>query len=170
MLPGTIMAIDCTKANSNDEKTVCTNTTLQQLDCLLSRIYTSNRQHTNKKILIAQQKSWLNNRKQCEKDITCLSNIYVSRIKDLTTLDRNSANISVIHKASKQFDFFLIASCCTQNEGYRACDGPAILGIFSTSESLCSRKISAILTPKLIRITRLKLGRDVLRPARTGPF
>ena len=39
-----------------------------------------------------------------------------------------------------------------------------------TSESLCSRKISAILTPKLIRITRLKLGRDVLRPARTGPF
>ena len=40
----------------------------------------------------------------------------------------------------------------------------------TTSESLCSRKISAILTPKLIRMTRLKLGRDVLRPARTGPF
>ncbi len=29
-----------------------------------------------------------------------------------------------------------------------------------TSESLCSRRISAIVPPKFVRMTRLKLGRD----------
>ncbi len=40
------------------------------------------------------------------------------------------------------------------------CLKPFIGHACHTSESLCSRRISAIVSPKFVRMTRLKLGRD----------
>ncbi|WP_218814514.1 hypothetical protein [Rickettsiella endosymbiont of Dermanyssus gallinae] len=44
----------------------------------------------------------------------------------------------------------LVISCCIYN----------FVRTEDTSESLCSRRISAIVSPKFVRMTRLKLGRD----------
>ncbi|ECI2867557.1 lysozyme inhibitor LprI family protein [Hafnia paralvei] len=126
-LPASALAMDCNKATLKDEVAICGDTTLMQLDAVLNKNYISARQHSDKDILKTQQLSWLKQRQQCGDDTGCLGNSYVERIKTLAEKD----NVSVIHNASKQWDFVLSVSACNKDDSYPTCEGPGMLDIFT---------------------------------------
>lgn len=126
-LPVSAWAIDCSKATSKDEMAICNSPTLMQLDTVLNKSYSLARQHSDKALLKTQQLSWLKERQHCGNDVVCLGNSYISRIKTLAEVD----NVSVIHTASKQWDFVLSVSGCNQGNSYPTCEGPGMLDIFT---------------------------------------
>ena len=126
-LPASALAMDCTKATQNDEIAICHSPTLLQLDAVLNKSYALARQQTDKEQLKNAQLDWLKSRQQCGDDATCLGNSYIARIKTLAAVE----NISVIHNASKQWDFVLSASGCNQDKSYPRCEGAGMLDVFA---------------------------------------
>lgn len=126
-LPVSVMAIDCSKATLKDDTAICASPYLMQLDAVLNKSYALARKHSDKELLKNQQLSWLKERQQCSDDLSCLGNSYISRISKLASVD----NVSVIHTASKQWDFVLSVSGCNQDKSYPTCEGPGMLDIFT---------------------------------------
>lgn len=126
-LPASALAMDCTKATQKDEMAICQSPTLLQLDAVLNKSYALARQQTDKEQLKSTQLDWLKSRQQCGDDTTCLGNRYIARIKTLAAVE----NISVIHNASKQWDFVLSASGCNPEDSYPRCEGAGMLDVFA---------------------------------------
>ncbi|ROP63077.1 uncharacterized protein DUF1311 [Enterobacter sp. BIGb0383] len=126
-LPASALAMDCTKATQKDEIAICHSPTLLQLDAVLNKSYALARQQTDKEQLKNAQLDWLKSRQQCGDDTTCLGNRYIGRIKTLAAVE----NISVIHNASKQWDFVLSASGCNPEDSYPRCEGSGMLDVFA---------------------------------------
>ena len=126
-LPASALAMDCTKATQKDEIAICHSPTLLQLDAVLNKSYALARQQTDKEQLKNAQLDWLKSRQQCGDDVTCLGNSYIARIKTLAAVE----NISVIHNASKQWDFVLSASGCNPEDSYPRCEGSGMLDVFA---------------------------------------
>lgn len=126
-LPASALAMDCTKATQKDEMAICQSPTLLQLDAVLNKSYALARQQTDKEQLKSAQLDWLKSRQQCGDDNSCLGNRYIARIKTLAAVE----NISVIHNASKQWDFVLSASGCNPEDSYPRCEGSGMLDVFA---------------------------------------
>jgi len=126
-LPMSALAIDCTKATSKDDLAICNTPFLLQLDAVLNKSYINARQRADKDRLKTQQLSWLKERQQCSDDIACLGNTTIERIKTLAEVE----NVSVIHTASKQWDFVMSVAGCHQDTSYPRCEGPGMLDIFA---------------------------------------
>lgn len=126
-LPASALAMDCTKATQKEEMAICQSPTLLQLDAVLNKSYALARQQTDKEQLKSAQLDWLKSRQQCGDDTRCLGNRYIARIKALAAVE----NISVIHNASKQWDFVLSASGCNPEDSYPRCEGSGMLDVFA---------------------------------------
>jgi uncharacterized protein len=82
---GRVAAMDCQRAHSLVEQTICGRPELQTLDHALNWAYAESLQrHPNRKAaLIAQQKAWLRQRDGCGLDDSCLQTRYIERRKVL---------------------------------------------------------------------------------------
>lgn len=125
-LSASALAMNCTKATQQDEMAICQSPTLLQLDAVLNKSYALARQQTDKEPLKNAQLDWLKSRQQCGEDTRCLGNRYIARIKTLAAVE----NISVIHNASRQWDFVLSASGCNPEDSYPRCEGSGMLDVF----------------------------------------
>lgn len=79
-------SFDCDKAKAPDEKAVCANRTLNDLDVSMALLYKLDRRFLpmgGRDALIGQQQTWLKKRSQCAADVTCLTDIYQQRIQVL---------------------------------------------------------------------------------------
>ena len=137
-LPLSVRAIDCTKASLADDKAICATPALMQLDAVLNKNYAVARQQADKAQLKTEQLDWLKDRQQCGDNTTCLAEHYLSRIKTLASVD----SISVIHGASKQWDFVLSVTGCKPDSSYPTCEGPGILDIFAKDSGKLIQRIN----------------------------
>ncbi|WP_340620036.1 lysozyme inhibitor LprI family protein [Xenorhabdus siamensis] len=79
-------SFDCTKARASDEKAICANPKLNDLDVEMSVKY-----HFLRGLFAMgvsgemnnDQKAWLKQRQQCKEDISCLTERYRQRINQL---------------------------------------------------------------------------------------
>ncbi|WP_312273382.1 hypothetical protein [Pseudescherichia sp.] len=82
-------SFDCTKARSADEKAICTNLMLNDKDVEMTTTYRLLcglfAMGTQGDMQDAQQ-AWLNHRRQCGGNITCLTNAYNSRLQQLNAM------------------------------------------------------------------------------------
>jgi uncharacterized protein len=82
-LAGQGASFDCTKATSDDEKTICGDAALSTLDEQLARAYKQALQKGPRTKVQADQKAWLKERGGCGADSYCLTNLYNRRIAQL---------------------------------------------------------------------------------------
>lgn len=78
---------DCSKAKSATEKTICSTTSLSDLDEIL--VLSFNKAvagSADAKALKTAQQAWLKTREACTSDVDCITQAYTSRISDLMTL------------------------------------------------------------------------------------
>jgi len=138
-LPLSAWAIDCTKASLADEKAICATPPLMQLDTVLNKSYAFARQQADKAQLKTEQLVWLKERQQCGDNTACLAEQYISRVKTLAHVD----SISIIHSASKQWDFVLSVASCTPDSSYPTCEGPGTLDIFTKGSGKLVQRLAA---------------------------
>lgn len=138
-LPMSVWAIDCTKARLVDDKAICATPALMQLDEVLNKSYLFARQQADKEQLKIEQLAWLKNRQQCSDNTSCLVEQYISRIKTLAHVD----SVSIIHSASKQWDFVLSVADCTPDSSYPTCEGPGTLDIFTKGSGKLVQRLDA---------------------------
>ena len=119
------LAIDCSKAVTSTEKQICADPLLLQLDSVLGWDYRDHIRQNDKALARQEQKTWLENRDQCDSDV-CLAKAYISRIKEIS----GAENVSVIRKASPQWDFIVHATGCDAALSYPHCEGPGIVDIY----------------------------------------
>jgi len=84
-------SFDCTKAKSADEKAVCANLALNDKDVEMTTTYRLLRGLFAMGVqgdMQDAQRAWLNTRRQCGGDITCLTNTYNSRLQQLNAMYR----------------------------------------------------------------------------------
>ena len=139
ILPMSARAIDCTKASLADDNAICATPTLMQLDTVLNKSYLFARQQADKDRLKTEQLAWLRERQQCGDNTLCLAERYLSRIKTLANVD----SISIIHSASKQWDFVLSVTGCKPDSSYPTCEGPGTLDIFAKDSGKLVQRLSA---------------------------
>ncbi|MDY4367505.1 lysozyme inhibitor LprI family protein [Pectobacterium brasiliense] len=120
-----VWAMDCSKASTDTEKMICASSQLQQLDAVLNKAYQGYVKKEDKTQALQAQRAWLAERDRCKDDV-CLGNAMVSRIQTLS----GSENISLITKASDQWDFVLGVAKCNLDPSYPTCEGPGTLDIF----------------------------------------
>lgn len=80
-------SFDCSKAKSPTEKTICSTTSLSDLDEIL--VLSFNKAvagSADAKALKTAQQAWLKTREACESDVDCITQAYTSRISDLMAL------------------------------------------------------------------------------------
>ena len=82
-------SFDCAKAKLADERTICTNLILNDKDVEMTTTYRLLRglfaMGTQGDMQDAQR-AWLNTRRQCGGNITCLTNAYNSRLQQLNAM------------------------------------------------------------------------------------
>lgn len=139
VLPLSVWAIDCTKASLADDKAICTTLELMQLDTVLNKNYFFARQQANKEQLKIEQLAWLKERQKCDDNTHCLAEHYIARIKTLANVDA----VSIIHSASKQWDFVLSVTGCTPDPSYPICEGPGVLDIFAKGSGKLVQQLNA---------------------------
>lgn len=91
-------SFDCSKAGTNVEKLICTNSRLGNLDGLLAATYKSRLSPefgADPAIMRANQKSWMSSRNQCA-DASCIQTSYTARIQNLCAMPVTSG----VHSAS----------------------------------------------------------------------
>jgi uncharacterized protein len=84
-------SFDCSKASTNIEKLICSNSVIGQLDKDLSILYKDKR--LSNEGIVQEQREWIRKRNDC-KDESCIENIYRIRILELTNASSNNTNIS----------------------------------------------------------------------------
>ena len=78
---------DCSKAKSTTEKTICSTTSLSDLDEIL--VLSFNKaiaSSADVKALKTAQQAWLKNRETCLSDVDCITQAYTLRISELVNL------------------------------------------------------------------------------------
>ncbi|WP_420064606.1 lysozyme inhibitor LprI family protein [Pectobacterium colocasium] len=130
-------AMDCSKASTDSEKMICASSRLQQLDAVLNKAYQGYVKQTDNAQARQEQRAWLAERDRCQDDV-CLGNEMVSRIQALS----GSENVSLITKASKQWDFVLSVATCDLDESYPTCEGPGTLDIFKKGRGELFQRIT----------------------------
>lgn len=78
---------DCSKAKSTTEKTICSTTSLSDLDEIL--VLSFNKavaSSADVKALKTAQQAWLKNRETCLSDVDCITQAYTLRINELVNL------------------------------------------------------------------------------------
>ncbi|MBA0167337.1 lysozyme inhibitor LprI family protein [Pectobacterium sp. CFBP8739] len=130
-------AMDCSKASTDSEKMICASSRLQQLDAVLNKAYQGYVKQTDNAQARQEQRAWLAERDRCQNDV-CLGNEMVSRIQALS----GSENVSLITKASKQWDFVLSVATCDLDESYPTCEGPGTLDIFKKGRGELFQRIT----------------------------
>ncbi|MGE8189612.1 lysozyme inhibitor LprI family protein [Pseudomonas sp. NPDC086278] len=85
--PSTYAAsFDCNQAKAVDEKTVCANRALNDLDVKMAVLYSLDRKFLpmgGRDDLISQQQDWLKSRASCGANVSCLTDSYERRIQVL---------------------------------------------------------------------------------------
>jgi uncharacterized protein len=77
-------AIDCSRAQSNAEKMLCSNTRLMQADERLAFAYRGAiRRGVNPQELIESQRAWIKDARDACNDVDCMLRAYQDRIADL---------------------------------------------------------------------------------------
>lgn len=79
-------SFDCERASAADEKAVCANRALNDMDVSMALLYKLDRRFLpmgRRDALIGQQHAWLKKRSQCAADVKCLTDIYQQRIQVL---------------------------------------------------------------------------------------
>lgn len=79
-------SFDCTKARATDEKAVCTNLPLNDMDVTMALLFNLDKRFLpmgGRDALIDQQKAWLVSRKACGSNVACLTDLYQQRIRAL---------------------------------------------------------------------------------------
>ncbi|WP_434997528.1 lysozyme inhibitor LprI family protein [Pectobacterium brasiliense] len=132
-----VWAMDCSKASTDTEKMICASSRLQQLDAVLNKAYQGYVKKEDKTQALQAQRAWLAERDRCKDDV-CLGNAMVSRIQTLS----GSENISLITKASDQWDFVLGVAKCNLDPSYSTCEGPGTLDIFKKGSGELFQRIT----------------------------
>lgn len=132
-----VWAMDCSKASTDTEKMICASSQLQQLDAVLNKAYQGYVKKEDKTQALQAQRAWLAERDRCKDDV-CLGNAMVSRIQTLS----GSENISLITKASDQWDFVLGVAKCNLDPSYPTCEGPDTLDIFKKGSGELFQRIT----------------------------
>ncbi|KHS88502.1 lysozyme inhibitor LprI family protein [Pectobacterium brasiliense] len=132
-----VWAMDCSKASTDTEKMICASSQLQQLDAVLNKAYQGYVKKEDKTQALQAQRAWLAERDRCKDDV-CLGNAMVSRIQTLS----GSENISLITKASDQWDFVLGVAKCNLDPSYPTCEGPGTLDIFKKGNGELFQRIT----------------------------
>ncbi|MBA0197097.1 DUF1311 domain-containing protein [Pectobacterium brasiliense] len=132
-----VWAMDCSKASTDTEKMICASSQLQQLDAVLNKAYQGYVKKEDKTQALQAQRAWLAERDRCKDDV-CLGNAMVSRIQTLS----GSENISLITKASDQWDFVLGVAKCNLDPSYSTCEGPGTLDIFKKGSGELFQRIT----------------------------
>ncbi|KFF70101.1 lysozyme inhibitor LprI family protein [Pectobacterium brasiliense] len=132
-----VWAMDCSKASTDTEKMICASSRLQQLDAVLNKAYQGYVKKEDKTQALQAQCAWLAERDRCKDDV-CLGNAMVSRIQTLS----GSENISLITKASDQWDFVLGVAKCNLDPSYSTCEGPGTLDIFKKGSGELFQRIT----------------------------
>ncbi len=85
--PAAAASFDCAKAKTADEKAICANRTLSELDVAMATLYGVRMQIP---MLMGargaaqdEQRAWLTQRNACGSDVTCLTARYQQRIVEL---------------------------------------------------------------------------------------
>ena len=79
-------SFDCERASAADEKAICGNRALNDLDVSMALLYRLDRRFLpmgGRDALIGQQQAWLKSRSQCAASVSCLTAAYQQRIKVL---------------------------------------------------------------------------------------
>lgn len=161
LLSGSKVAVsagfDCTLANlSPTEKTICSNEYLSGLDSALDKFfkqaYNSSLSHGS---LTQQQQEWLKQRDQCQSDITCITNKYIIRNRELSGSNNLQSVNNVFNRQGDKLDDRLDTSILTKS-GFTITDSPWLLKkIFSSEEfeggiNLESMGVSSVLAYQTI--------------------
>lgn len=155
--------INCAKTVSEDEKAICNDITLQQLDAILNKAYDSEIKKSHRESLKADQKAWLEKRKGCNDNTACLKEVYISRIQELLKLN----SIKVINKSFKLWDFFLILSSCDQDEIYQEehyyCYDLASLNVFPKGKNESIQVFPIMEMDSYIRFEKKNLKENLIK-------
>lgn len=79
-------SFDCDKATAADEKTICANRALNDMDVKMALLYELDKRFVpmgGRDALIDQQNAWLKRRQACGARVSCLTDIYQRRIDSL---------------------------------------------------------------------------------------
>ncbi|MGY2279121.1 lysozyme inhibitor LprI family protein [Pseudomonas monsensis] len=79
-------SFDCERASAADEKAICANRALNDMDVSMALLYKLDRRFLpmgGRDALIGQQRAWRKKRSQCAADVKCLTDIYQQRIQVL---------------------------------------------------------------------------------------
>ncbi|MBN3116374.1 DUF1311 domain-containing protein [Pectobacterium brasiliense] len=137
LFTSSVWAMDCSKASTDTEKMICASSRLQQLDAVLNKAYQGYVKKEDKTQALQAQRAWLAERDRCKDDV-CLGNAMVSRIQTLS----GSENISLITKASDQWDFVLGVAKCNLDPSYPTCEGLGTLDIFKKGSGELFQRIT----------------------------
>ncbi|MDY4323534.1 lysozyme inhibitor LprI family protein [Pectobacterium brasiliense] len=137
LFTSSVWAMDCSKASTDSEKMICASSRLQQLDAVLNKAYQGYVKKEDKTQALQAQRAWLAERDRCKDDV-CLGNEMISRIQALS----GSENISLITKASDQWDFVLGVAKCNLDPSYPTCEGPGTLDIFKKGSGELFQRIT----------------------------
>ena len=74
-------SFDCRKAKRADERAICSNAILAELDRSVAALFAI--QNGKGQSLIAEQRNWLSTRAKCNDDVSCLQRTYLERIEKL---------------------------------------------------------------------------------------
>ena len=82
-------SFDCRKARTSDEKAICANRDLNDQDVRMDQLYGITRHLVpmgGRGAIMDDQRSWLQSRKTCGGNQTCLARSYDQRIRQLNTV------------------------------------------------------------------------------------
>lgn len=84
MSGGAQAAIDCSRARSNAEKMLCSNTRLSEADDRMARVFRQAIHHgADPATLMESQRKWLSEVRDSCNDVECMLKAYADRIADL---------------------------------------------------------------------------------------
>ncbi|MDX9674187.1 MULTISPECIES: hypothetical protein [unclassified Pseudomonas] len=82
-------SFDCAKAKAPDEKAVCANRTLNDLDVTMGELFSLDKRLLpmgGRDALIGEQQAFLKSRKACGAKIGCLTDLYQKRVEALRNI------------------------------------------------------------------------------------
>lgn len=162
LLSGSNVAVsagfDCSLANlSQTEKTICSNEYLSGLDSALNnffkKTYDSSLSHGS---LSERQNEWLKERNNCKNDVTCITNSYLIRNRNLSGSNTLQNVNDIFNRDGDKLDEALEAPIKTKS-GFTITDSPWHVKEIFSSESfegginLESKNVSSILTYQIIK-------------------
>lgn len=80
------LAIDCRRAYTPAEETVCDSGELRRLDAQINRLYQEARDESRRgprRDMLRDWRDWLDARERCGRSAGCIRRVYLSRIREL---------------------------------------------------------------------------------------